>query len=148
QHKDQGSKLATDLADGVAAGKIDHAKVDADVRDLSKAIAATKPGVQDAINRLHKTLDPAQRKKLVETMRAKGEEMREHGMGEHGMGEHGMGGMQGKPGEHGVGEGGMEGHMGPLADLGLTPEQKDKIHVKLEPQMKAQQAAMKDNMTA
>jgi Spy/CpxP family protein refolding chaperone len=106
------AKLERDVADGVTAGKLDHKKTDADVAALSTSAAATVPSMQDAMNRLHKTLDVDQRKKLIETMRAKGKEMRahmgmgEHGMGEHGMGEHGMGMAEhaGKgPGEHGMG---------------------------------------------
>jgi Spy/CpxP family protein refolding chaperone len=110
------AKLERDVADGVTAGKLDHKKTDADVAALSTSVAATLPSMQDAMNRLHKTLDADQRKRLIETMRARGKEMRahmgmgEHGMGEHGMGEHGMGehGM----GEHGMGEHGMGEHGG------------------------------------
>jgi Spy/CpxP family protein refolding chaperone len=96
QHKELGEKLSSDIADGVAAGKIDHAKTDADIKALTKAIEASAAGVQDAVNRLHKTLDPEQRKKFVETMRAKQQEMREHGMMGSGDHEHGMKG----PGDH------------------------------------------------
>lgn len=172
QHRELGEKLATDIADGVAGGKIDHAKTDADIKALTKAIEASQASVQDAVNRLHKTLDPDQRKKFVETMREKGKEMREHGMGpgdhEHGKegpgdhehGKEGPGGhehgmMHGSgDGEHGMhgpggGEHGMAEHMAMLSDaLGLTPEQKDKLHTKMEAQMKAKEATMKTKMAA
>jgi Spy/CpxP family protein refolding chaperone len=179
--KEPRSKLEADVADGVNAGKLDHAKTDADIKALGTAVAATTPSWQDAMNRLHKTLDTDQRKKLVEAMREKGKEMHEHGMGEHGMGEHGeakgehgMGehgeakGARGEAkgehehgmGEHGEAKGKAHEHdgpgggmaEGPLMKLGselqLTPEQKEKIRAKLEPQMKAQHAAMKDKMAA
>ncbi|HEV8550463.1 MAG TPA: Spy/CpxP family protein refolding chaperone, partial [Polyangiaceae bacterium] len=83
--KEPRQKLVTDIADGVVAGKIDKAKTDADLRALSTAVASATPSVQDAINRLYKTLDAAQRKKLVEALRS--------GHGMHGMGP----GMHGGP---------------------------------------------------
>ncbi len=174
--KEPRAKLEADVADGVAAGKIDHKKTDADIKEMSTAVAATAPTMQDAVNRLYKTLDPDQRKKLVEAMRAKGKEMHEH-MAEHegkgpGMMGEGKGpGMMGdgkgpgaKQHEHegkgpGMGDGkGPGGHEhegmgeGPLMKLGdelaLTPEQKDKLKTKLEAQMKANHAAMKTKMEA
>jgi len=174
--KEPRAKLEADVADGVAAGKLDHKKTDADIKALADAVAATEPQMQDAMNRLYKTLDADQRKKLIETMREKGKEMKEH-MAEHegkgpgmGMGgkEHegkgpGMGmGPGAKEHEHegkgpGMGMGpGMdhehemhEGMMGKLFDdLGLTPEQKTKLHAKLDAQMKADHAAMKQKMEA
>jgi Spy/CpxP family protein refolding chaperone len=170
QHGESGKKLADDVADGVAAGKIDHAKTGADIRAIAKAVEATGVGVQDAVNRLHQMLDPEQRKKLAETMREKGKEMREHMAGEgdheHGMGPgapeaHGKGpGGPGGPEMHGPGghemhggghegEHGMAGHMEKLADeLGLLPEQREKIRTKLEGQMKAKEATMKAKMAA
>jgi Spy/CpxP family protein refolding chaperone len=94
QHKDSGAKLMNDIADGVAIGKVDHKKTDADVRDITKSIEATVPAIQDAVNRLYKTLDATQRKTLVASMREHADDMHEHGMmmGGHGMGghEHGM----------------------------------------------------------
>jgi Spy/CpxP family protein refolding chaperone len=129
-HADAGKQLASDIADGVAAGKIDHKKTDADVKKLVEAVDASKAGVQDAVNNLHKALDAAQRKKLVEEMRARGEEM--HEKGGHEDAEH----------EH-------EGHMKMLSDtLGLTPEQTEKLKGKMKDQMKAQMATMKTNMDA
>jgi Spy/CpxP family protein refolding chaperone len=113
--KEPRQKLVSDVADGVAAGKIDKAKTDGDIKALGNAIAATTPTVQDAMNRLYKTLDADQRKKLVDTLRERTRAMEEH-MGHGGMmgpGEHGMMG----PGEHGSGEHGM---MGP--GHGMGPE--------------------------
>jgi Spy/CpxP family protein refolding chaperone len=165
--------LEADVNDGVSAGKIDHAKTDADIKAMSAAVAATEPAMQDDMNRLHKALTPDQRKKFVETMREKGKAMHE-GMGHEGMGHEGMGrehasvevkdkGGSG-PADHakehenkgaghmeheGPGDMGMEGILGKLTeDLGLTPEQKDKLRTKLDPQLKSQHAAMKDKMMA
>ena len=204
EHKDIAAKLSTDVADGVAVGKIDRKKTDADIKDLGKAVEGTVPGIQDAVNKLYKTLDADQRKKLVDNMRAHAEEMKQHGMmGEHGGMEHGgmeHGGPHGMMGEHGgpppgagpaggppgagpagapaagaagapppagapPGPGGgpgmghgHEGHEmgGPgmhqmmleklSTDLGLTPEQKDKLGKKLEAYMKTQEAQMKARM--
>ncbi|HEY6559829.1 MAG TPA: Spy/CpxP family protein refolding chaperone [Polyangiaceae bacterium] len=173
QHKGTGEKLGNDVSEGVAAGKIDRAKTNADIKELSKAVEATVPGIQDAVNRLHKTLDPEQRKAVVASMTAMAEKMRERGaeMGTHGAG---RGAGMGKPGgghdkhEYGPGPGkhghakgepgaagprgpGMGGH-GPMAmlthDLALTPEQNEKIRAKLEAEVKAQKAAMQGQMTA
>jgi Spy/CpxP family protein refolding chaperone len=155
--KDARAKLENDVADGVAAGKLDHKKSDADINALAAAAAATEPSIQDAMNRLYKALDPDQRKKLVEGMREKGKEMHEH-MAEHegkGPGGHEHEHEGKGPGhEHeGMGEHEHEGMgEGPLMKLGdelaLTQEQKDKLHVKLEAQMKANHAAMKSKREA
>ncbi len=142
-----GRALAADLADGVAAGKLNHAKTDADVRAIAKAVQGIEPGIQDAANRLHKTLDPAQRKKLVETMRARGQEM--HAAWGHGMHQHGMAGKGAGPGKGGAAgraEGGPLGRLG--EELALTPEQRDKLKTKLEAQYRAKEAAMKDQKAA
>jgi Spy/CpxP family protein refolding chaperone len=151
--KEPREKLEADVAAGITAGKLDHIKVDADIKAMSAAVAANVPAIQDDMNKLYKALTPDQRKKLVETMREKGKQMRaEHEGKEHGghMGEgheHGGPGM-GEGHEHG-GPGMGEGPMGKLGEeLGLTPEQKEKLHTKLEAQMKAQHAAMKEKMGA
>jgi Spy/CpxP family protein refolding chaperone len=131
QHAEAGKQLASDIADGVAAGKIDQKKTDADVKKLVADVDASKAGVQDAINRLHKALDPAQRKTLVEEMRAKGEEMRAKSEQE-----------AGDEKEHGE-------HLKMLSEgIGLSPEQTEKLKAKLKDVMKSQMATMKTNMGA
>ncbi|HET7538805.1 MAG TPA: Spy/CpxP family protein refolding chaperone [Polyangiaceae bacterium] len=97
--KEPREKLQTDVAAGVTAGKLDQPKIDADIRALSASVAATQPALQDDLNRLHKTLTPEQRKKLVATVREKAKQMHEHGMAMHekGMAMHEHGG----PHEHG-----------------------------------------------
>ena len=182
-------KLEADVADGVAAGKIDHAKTDADIKAMSAAVVATQPAMQDDMNRLYKALTPEQRKQLIVTMREKGKEMHE-GMEHGGPGhehEHGGPGGHEGPGHEGHGGPGHEhegpgheahggppgpggaGHEGPghehegpghegfgpdgvlnklTEDLGLTPEQKEKLRVKIVAQMDATHAAMKQKMVA
>jgi Spy/CpxP family protein refolding chaperone len=131
QHGDAGKQLVGDIADGVIAGKIDHAKTDADIKKLVDAVTATKAGVQDAVNKLHKALDPTQRKKLVEEMRARGEEM--HAKGEQKTEE----------------DPAHEAHMKMLSEtLGLSPDQVEKVKAKTKGIMKTQMVAMKANMGA
>ena len=92
--KEPHAQLINDLADGVTAGKLDKKKIDADSKKLMQAGDATVKTVQDAANKLHQTLDAAQRKKLSELLLAKVDEMHAHGMGPmHG---HGPGGEPGK----------------------------------------------------
>jgi Spy/CpxP family protein refolding chaperone len=166
--KDPRAKLESDVADGVVAGKIDRKKTDADITALSTAVAATEPSMQDAMNRLYKTLDADQRKKLIESMREKGKEMHEHMGGEHmgegkgpmggkeheGMGKGPMGGKEhegmgkgpgGKEHEHeGMGPGGHE-HMGegegPFMKLSEELSLTDDQKAKLKPKLEAQMKA-------
>lgn len=173
--KEPRAKLEFDVSDGVAAGKLDHMKIDADIKAMSTAVAATVPGMQDDMNNLHKVLTPEQRKKLIETITEKAQHMHEH-MDEHehqhmggdkpppgagaGMDKGGMGPgpheHENKGGGH-MGEGPMHGGPGMGGDgmldkmsdeLGLAPEQKEKLRAKLEPQMKADHVAMKEKMVA
>ncbi|MEO7036428.1 MAG: Spy/CpxP family protein refolding chaperone [Polyangiaceae bacterium] len=173
--KEPREQLEADVSVGVAAGKIDRAKTDADIKAMSAAVTATQPAMQDDMNRLYKALTPEQRKKLIETMREKGKQMHEHEAMDHGGMAH-PGGMDHGPGHLGTkdkgdtgpgapmhekdhenkGAGhmehehegpGPEGVLGKLTeDLGLTPEQKDKLRTKLSAQMESQHAAMKGKM--
>jgi Spy/CpxP family protein refolding chaperone len=158
--KEQKALLVSDVTEGVAAGKLNKAKIDADVKKLAQAASSTAGSVQDAMTKLHKTLDAPQRKKLIELLQAKVKEHQEHAlaMGEHGMGPKGE--HDGPKGEHGMGPKGehdgpkgehhMGGH-GPIEklteQLGLTPAQRDQLKTKLEATMKAGQADMKAHMT-
>jgi Spy/CpxP family protein refolding chaperone len=133
--KEPRAKLEGDVADGVAAGKLDHKKTDADIKALSDAVAATEPQMQDAMNRLSKALDADQRKKLVETMREKGKEMKEH-MAEHegkgpgmGMGKEHEGKGPGMGKEHegkGPGMGKEHEGKGPGMGMGMGKEHEGK----------------------
>lgn len=127
--KEGRTQLANDIAEGAAAGKLDKAKIDADVKKLVQAADSTVASMQDAANKLHKTLDAAQRKKLVELIRSKGKEREEH--------------MKGQMGEHEKGEHGRMDKMG--EQLGLTPEQREKLKTKLEAGMKPEMAKMKEH---
>ena len=150
--KDARQKLRGDVADGVAAGKIDGKKTDADIKALGAAVAATTPTVQDAMNRLYKTLDADQRKKLVERLHEEGHEGHE--------GHEGPKGPEGHDGKHGGGEMAHEGHEGhegkhgggrfkKLAEeLALTKDQVEKLKKELGSKMKADRAAMKTKMEA
>lgn len=119
-------QLDSDIADGATAGKLDKGKIDADIKKLEKAAESSVASLQEATNKLHKTLDAAQRKKLVELMRAKGKEHEEHMKDEHEKGEHGR---LDKLGEK----------------LSLTPEQREKLKTKLEAGMKAEMGKMKEH---
>jgi Spy/CpxP family protein refolding chaperone len=58
------------LADGIAAGQIDQAKVDAAITQVSAASAGVHDAVADSLNQLHATLTPQQRAALVDKVEA------------------------------------------------------------------------------
>jgi Spy/CpxP family protein refolding chaperone len=62
--------LVTTLADGLAAGSIDTAKVDVALARLTAAAGALPDASADALNRLHDALTPPQRNALVDKVRA------------------------------------------------------------------------------
>jgi Spy/CpxP family protein refolding chaperone len=120
-----------DLADGVAAAKIDEAKIDVDMGALRESVKETAPAVQSALNRLHQTLTPEQRKKLVEAVRERAKTLRQKEAN----------------GPTGMGPAVREERLKALEqDLALTPEQVQKLHDKLDPQLKAQGAAVQDKV--
>jgi Spy/CpxP family protein refolding chaperone len=59
-------KILTALADGLAAGTIDKARVDAALAELASASGRVHAAAADALNRLHAALTPAQRAALVD----------------------------------------------------------------------------------
>jgi Spy/CpxP family protein refolding chaperone len=97
--KEAHAQLVKDLADGAAAGKLDKTKIAADQKKLTQTIESTAAKAQEDANKLHKTLDTEQRKKLVELVRAKGKEMDEHMKAEWAEHEKGGHGPMGKPGD-------------------------------------------------
>jgi Spy/CpxP family protein refolding chaperone len=102
------------LADGVATGTIDKAKVDAAVAQVSSAAAGVHDAVADSMNQLYQTLTPPQRIALVDKLEAHYKVW--HKANEEGAGE---------PGGHG-------GPFGALAkDLSLTADQVDKARAAL-----------------
>lgn len=170
------AQLTVDIADGVAAGKIDKKKTGEDVKALVANADEGAAKMQDTANRLHKALDPEQRKQLADSMAAKHEEHNKKmeemlakgpdGAGPPGKEEMKPGaaaGHSGAPGQmkehghghgHGDGEGmgmmmchHMRSHLDMIAEAAtLTPEQKDKLGKKLDAEVKAEQAKMKAHM--
>ncbi|APR81013.1 Hypothetical protein A7982_06360 [Minicystis rosea] len=68
--REAGRNVLTILADGVAAGKIDNAKLDAAIAKQEAAAAAVHDGTAAALNQLHAALSPAERAALVEKVQA------------------------------------------------------------------------------
>jgi Spy/CpxP family protein refolding chaperone len=103
------------LADGIAAGTLDQAKVDAAMAQVASAAEAVHAATVEALNQLHALLSPEERAELVEKVKAHAEVWRKV--------------------NHDAEPGGREGG-GRLAeltkDVGLTPEQADKIAVALK----------------
>jgi Spy/CpxP family protein refolding chaperone len=62
--------LVTTLADGIAAGAIDQAKVDAALTQVASTSAAVHDASTDALNQLHTALTPEQRTTLVDKVEA------------------------------------------------------------------------------
>jgi Spy/CpxP family protein refolding chaperone len=62
--------LMLTLADGVAAGNIDQAKIDAAVSQVSAAAAGVHDAVADSLNQLHALLTPEQRVALADKVEA------------------------------------------------------------------------------
>jgi Spy/CpxP family protein refolding chaperone len=66
--KAAGKDVATALADGVAAGKVDRKKVEAAIGKMATQIDATQPASLDALNQLHAALTPEQRTALSDAL--------------------------------------------------------------------------------
>ncbi len=62
--------LLSTVADGIAAGKIDTAKVDAAVEKVAEAQAGDHAATSDALTQLHDALSPAERAALVDKVNA------------------------------------------------------------------------------
>jgi Spy/CpxP family protein refolding chaperone len=103
------------LADGVAAGKIDDAKLDAALKKQEAASAAIHAANADALNQLHDALSPAERAALVDKVKAHAEVWKKVNHDE----------------EQGSKEKG--GHLAHLTEmLSLTPDQAEKISAALQ----------------
>jgi hypothetical protein len=63
--------LQSDIVEGIRAGKLDGAKLQSDYAAIDKATLARQAKESDALNALHGALDGAQRKALVDAVRAK-----------------------------------------------------------------------------
>jgi Spy/CpxP family protein refolding chaperone len=111
--------LVTILADGLAAGNIDGAKVDAAVAGVTAAGAAVHEASAGALNELHAALTPPQRAALVDKVESHWAVWQKANVEEGGPAD-------------------RDGHLATLAtDLDLTPDQVDKIRAGLGEGMKA-----------
>ncbi|HEX3345724.1 MAG TPA: periplasmic heavy metal sensor, partial [Polyangiaceae bacterium] len=68
--RDAEHDVVTTLADGIAAGKIDTAKVDAAIAKEGTASAGIHAATMDALTQLHDALSPAERAALVDKVKA------------------------------------------------------------------------------
>jgi Spy/CpxP family protein refolding chaperone len=108
--RDAEHDLLSTIADGVAAGKIDTAKVDAGVAKLATASAAIHTNTTDALTQLHDALSPIERATLVDKVKAHWDVWRKVNADE-------------KAGSKEKGS-----HLAKLTEvLSLTPDQVDKI---------------------
>ncbi len=103
--------VLTALAEGVASGAIDKARVDAAIAQLETALGLVHEPAMDALNQLHAILDPSERSALVDKIWAHWAVFREENAG--------------------YPQGGKDIHAGRLADLttelGLSAAQVAKI---------------------
>lgn len=111
--RDAENEVLSAIADGVAAGKIDTAKVNAALEKHATAAAGVQAAVSDALTQLHDALTPAERAALVDKVKAHWEVWRKVNVEE----------------KAGSKEG---GHLARLTKLlNLTPDQVDKISAAL-----------------
>ena len=68
--RDAEHDLLSTIADGVGAGKIDNAKVDAAIAKVATASATIHTATADALTQLHDALSPAERAALVDKVKA------------------------------------------------------------------------------
>ncbi|MBI2393188.1 MAG: periplasmic heavy metal sensor [Deltaproteobacteria bacterium] len=155
--RDEMKKLHDVMVEGVKAGKIDTAKFDAARAEVDKAMTARRDMEAGALNTLHATLDPAQRKAVVASARDKIAK-REQKMGKwkDKMGD-GPGAAPGKGPGPGAGPGGHGAMMieRMTADLGLDDAQKKKVEAlvakqpaKTPPDREAMKKQIDDLLTA
>jgi Spy/CpxP family protein refolding chaperone len=108
--------LLSALADGVAAGKIDTAKVDAAVEKVATASAGIHAATADALTQLHDALAPVERAALIDKVKAHWEVWQKVNV------------------EQKAGSKEKGGHLAKLTEtLSLTPDQVDKITTALGP---------------
>jgi Spy/CpxP family protein refolding chaperone len=113
--------FANTLADGVAAGKVDRAKVDASIGKLVTQVQGVHDASLVAMNQLHAALTPAQRAKLVDELHGHWEKWKEA-----------QGKDEAEDKQH------HAGHMlAMVRELGLTQDQADKIKASFKDKMKA-----------
>jgi Spy/CpxP family protein refolding chaperone len=109
------------LADGIAAGKIDTAKVDAAIDSVKTASTGVHEAVIDSLNQLHNVLTPEQRAALVDKVEAHWEVWKK------------ANGQEEK-----AGDATHPGHLDRLAkDLNLAPDQVEKIRTTFADKVKS-----------
>jgi len=107
------------LADGIAAGAIEKAKVDAAILQLSAAAAGAREGITDSLNQLHTVLTPSQREALVDKVSAHLEVWEDVNSEDDST-------------DRNI----HEGHLHRVAnEIGLSPDQVDKIRATLKESM-------------
>jgi Spy/CpxP family protein refolding chaperone len=117
-HDAEKNVLST-LADGIAAGNIDKAKVDTAIAQLSAVAASVHDAVADSLNQLHATLTPPQRAALVDKVEA------HFAVWHHANAE-----------DETVDRDAHGGHLGKLAkEVGLSPDQVEKIRASFKSSM-------------
>ncbi len=104
-------KLAGVLADGIAAGSIDKAKVDTAIAKLAATAAGVHAAIADSLNELHGVLDDDERAALVDKIEAHWQVWKDANE---------EGAKAGEPREHGRVE-------ALTRALALTPDQVDKV---------------------
>jgi Spy/CpxP family protein refolding chaperone len=109
------------LADGIAAGKIDAAKVDAAIEAVKTASTGVHEAVIESLNQLHALLTPEQRAALVDKVEAHWEVWKKANSEEE------------QPGDAA-----HPGHLDRLAkDLNLAPDQVEKIRTTFAAKVKS-----------
>jgi Spy/CpxP family protein refolding chaperone len=102
--------LAQDVAGGVRAGRIDHARIETRTKEIAAGVKAAVPTIESALGTLHATLDADQREELLDSLRD------------------GFRDRRGHPGER----------LREIADeLGLDDEQRDRIKDAVKAKMMA-----------
>lgn len=121
--RDAQKTLLLALADGVAAGNVDPAKVDPAIAGVGAAAAQVHDATKDALNQLHAVLRPEQRAALVDKVEAHWTLWKEAN-GDEKAAAH----------EHEPG-----GHIAHLAkEIGLTPDQVEKVRASFPQALTAQ----------
>jgi Spy/CpxP family protein refolding chaperone len=116
-----GKDLANTLADGVAAGAVERAKVDSAINKLVVQVQGLHEASLDALNQLHGALSAQQRAALVDALQSHWEKWKAaHGRDEQDDHQHRSGYLVALVGE-----------------LGLTKEQAEKIKAAFHERMKA-----------
>jgi Spy/CpxP family protein refolding chaperone len=109
------------LADGVAAGSVDHAKADTAIGKLVTQVQGLHDASLTALNQIHAVLNAQQRVKLVDAIQGHWEKWKEaHGHDEQDDPQHRSGYL-----------------LALVAHLGLSQEQADKIKANFHEKMKA-----------